>query len=132
MRRVDKRGDGQDAGFTLLEMLVVIAVMAVALLLLTAAGPPRSHRLEARAAAQQVAEAMREARGHAIAQGHAVTFTLPPVPGWLTVSVQAPPGGIVFAPDGSASGGQVVLDGDGQETVISADWLTGAVQIDAR
>lgn len=121
----------KDAGFTLLEMLVVIAVMGAALLLLTAFGPPRSHRLEARGAAQQVAEAMREARGRAIAQGHTVTVTLPRLPGWLAVSVQAPPGGIVFAPDGSASGGQVVLDGDGQESVISTDWLTGGVHIDA-
>lgn len=127
-----KRRGQAEAGFTLLEMLVVIAVMGVALLLLTSSGPPRSHRLEARGAAQQVAEAMREARGRAIAQGHPVALALPPLPGWLSVSVQAPPGGIVFAPDGSASGGQVVLDGDGQETVISADWLTGGVQIDAR
>ena len=121
-----------ESGFTLLEMLVVIAVMGAALLLLTAFGPPRSHRLEAKGAAQQVAEAMREARGSAIAQGHAVTVTLPRLPGWLAVSVQAPLGGIVFAPDGSASGGQVLLSGDGQETVISADWLTGGVHIDAR
>jgi general secretion pathway protein H len=120
-----------ESGFTLLEMLVVIAVMGLILLLVTGYGPPRSHRVEAQAAAQQVAEAMRDARGRAIAQGHQVAFTLPHLPAWLAVSVQAPPGGIVFAPDGSASGGRVLLDGDGRHVDVTADWLTGAVQIDA-
>ena len=121
----------KDSGFTLMEMLVVIAVMALILLLVTGYGPPRSHRLEAQAAAQQVAQAMRAARGRAIAQGQPVPFILPHLPLWLTASIQAPPGGIVFAPDGSASGGQVQLAGAGQDYAITADWLTGQVSIDA-
>ena len=120
-----------EAGFTLLEMIVVIAVMGLILLLVTGFGPPRSGRLEARAAAQQVAEAMRAARGRAIAQGQPVALTLPHLPAWLAVTIQAPPSGIIFAPDGSASGGRVLLDGDGQDVAVSADWLTGRVQIDA-
>lgn len=115
----------------MLEMVVVIAVMGLILLLITGFGPPRSHRLEAQAAAWQVAEAMRAARGRAIAQGQPVGLVLPHLPGWLAVSVQAPPGGIVFAPDGSASGGRVLLDGAGQEYAVTADWLTGRVQLDA-
>ncbi len=114
-----------------MEMLVVIAVMALILLLVTGYGPPRSHRLGAQAAARQVAEAMRAARGRAIAQGQPMGLILPHLPNWLAVSVQAPPGGIVFAPDGSASGGQVRLDGEGQDVAVTADWLTGRVQIDA-
>jgi general secretion pathway protein H len=121
----------RQSGFTLMEMLVVIAVMGLILLLVTGYGPPRSHRLEAQAAAQEVAQAMRAARGRAIAQGQAVTLVLPHLPGWLAVSVQAPPGGIVFAPDGSASGGQVRLEGDGQALAVRADWLTGRVDIGA-
>jgi general secretion pathway protein H len=120
-----------DSGFTLLEMLVVIAVMGLILLLITGYGPPRSHFLEEQAAARDVAAAMRAARGQAIAGGQPVAFTLPRLPAWLAVSVQAPPGGIVFAPDGSASGGRVLLDGNGREVVITADWLTGRAQIDA-
>ena len=119
------------SGFTLMEMMVVIAVLGIILLLVTGYGPPRSHRLEARAAAQEVAQAMRAARGAAIAQGHDVALTMPKISTWLTVSMQAPPGGIVFAPDGSASGGSVVLSGGGQTTTVSAGWLTGAVRINA-
>jgi general secretion pathway protein H len=118
------------AGFTLLEMLVVIAVMALILVLVTQFGPPRSHRLEAQATAQNIANTMRMARGRAIAQGQPVKLVLPAVPDWLSVTVQSPAGGISFAPDGSASGGRVRLHGDGQDLIVSADWLTGRVRID--
>jgi len=136
----------RNAGFTLLEMLVVVAVMGVALLLLTGYGQPHSRAIETEAAARQVAEAMRDARGLAITQGQPVALTLPHLPAWLPVSVQAPKGGIVFSPDGSASGGRVVLGGtplggvppssfsaagDSKIITVSADWLTGRVQIDA-
>jgi general secretion pathway protein H len=121
----------RDSGFTLLEMIVVIAVMGIAMLLIAGFGPPHSHRLETQVAAQQVAEAMRDARGRAIAQGQPVAVVLPRLPVWLSVSIQAPPGGIVFLPDGSASGGRVLLGGDRQDVAVTADWLTGRVQIDA-
>ncbi len=120
-----------ESGFTLMEMLVVIAVMGIAMLLVAGFGPPRSHWLETQAAARQVAEAMRDARGQAIVEGQPVAVRLPHLPLWLAVSVQAPPGGIVFAPDGSASGGRVLLGGPGMDVAVSADWLTGRVQIDA-
>lgn len=116
-------------GFTLLEMMVVLAVMGLVLALVVGFGQPRSHRLEAQAAARQVAAALRDARGQAIAEGIPVAFRLPQLPPWLTVFIQAPPGGIIFAPDGSASGGEVLLDGAGRRTAITTDWLTGRVAI---
>ncbi len=119
-------------GFTLLEMLVVIAVMGIAMLLIAGYGQPHSHRLETQAAARQVAEAMRQARGLAITSGQPVAFAVPPhLPAWLPVAVQGQ-GGIIFAPDGSSSGGSVVLGGqNAPDIIVSADWLTGSVKIDA-
>jgi general secretion pathway protein H len=118
------------AGFTLLEMLVVILVMSLILGLLAAYGPPKSRWAETRAAARAVAGAMDAARGQAITSGAAATLRLPALPDWLAERVTAPDGRIVFEPDGSASGGTVVLDDGGRRLAVTADWLTGQVRVD--
>jgi general secretion pathway protein H len=119
------------AGFTLLEMLVTVAVMGIVLAVLTGFMRPHSHRLEIEAAARDVARSMRTARAAAISNGAPVALVLPALPAGLTAAEQAPRGGIVFAADGSSSGGQVLLSGEGQRAAVSADWLTGRVDIHA-
>jgi general secretion pathway protein H len=120
----------RNSGFTLLEMLVVIAVMGISLLLLTGYLQPHSRTIEAQAAARQVAQAMRVAEDLAVTRRESVTLKMPIMPAWLTVSVESPPGGITFLPDGSASGGRVLL-GFGHKTIaISVDWLTGRISVD--
>ncbi len=114
-----------------MEMMVVIAIMGIILVLITNYGAPRSQWLTTQAAAHQVANAMRSARGQAIAQGHPVAFALPRLAAGVSASI-APPTGIVFAPDGSASGGRVTLRDAGRIVTISADWLTGQVHINAQ
>ncbi len=119
-----------DSGFTLMEMLVVIAIMGLVLTMVAGFRQPHSQWLETQTAARQVAEAMRDARGEAITEGHPVAPVLPRLPASVAIAVQAPPGGIVFAPDGSASGGRILLTGGGQ-IAVSVDWLTGRVATDA-
>lgn len=120
------------AGFTLLEMIVAIAVMGLVLAMVARYGRPHSGRLEMRAASGRVAAAMRLARGLAIAGGRAVVFVPPRLPGGVRAVMQAGPGGIVFEPDGSALGGRVVLAGAGRKAVIAADWLTGRISVGTR
>jgi general secretion pathway protein H len=104
------------AGFTLIEMIVVIAVLGLVLGMLSAYAPPRSRWLQTVAAGHQVAATMHAAQSRAIRTG-------------ATVTVSAPPGGLVFEPDGSATGGTVALVSGGRRFTVQADWLTGRIQV---
>jgi general secretion pathway protein H len=117
------------AGFTLIEMIVVIAVLGLVLGMLSAYAPPRSRWLQTVAAGHQVAATMHAAQSRAIRTGAAVAWAPPPLPAWLTVTVSAPPGGLVFEPDGSATGGTVALVSGGRRFTVQADWLTGRIQV---
>lgn len=151
--RISAAGAGRDGGFTLVEILVVLAILGAALALALARGPARSAGLEARAAASQVAQALRLGRSRAIAGGrpvavildlpaHALTLdgakrlALPASVALAAVmadgSVPARLAAFVFAPDGSATGGRVWLGAAPRGLAVSVDWLTGRVGVDAR
>jgi general secretion pathway protein H len=126
------------AGFTLIEMLVVLAVLALVLGLVITHGPVRSHRLELDAAARRVAGALRLARSRAIAEERTIVFALD-VGGYrldrdapTTWSSDVSSEGnrrVVFTPDGGSSGARIVLrDGD-RAVAIGVDWLTGRVVV---
>jgi general secretion pathway protein H len=115
-----------ESGFTLLEMLIVIVVMSLIMGMLAAYGPQKSHWLETRGAAQNLAGAMAEARGRSIASGTPVTLKLPAVPNWLTETASGP---IIFQPDGSATGGTVTLTEQARSIAVTVDWLTARVSL---
>lgn len=129
-------------GFTLLEMLVVLAVLGLALMLLVGRMPGASPAVQARAAADRVAAALRGARGRAIRDDRFVTVRLDAPAHALRVGTDAPLAlppvlavagtpAIRFAPDGSASGGRIVLAGGGRRLAVGVDWLTGRVEVSA-
>src|SRR5258708_38466167 len=68
--------DRRQAGFTLIEMIVVLAVMGLLLGLVLMRGPLRSPTLTARATVGALAGSLREARARAIATNHPVEFAL--------------------------------------------------------
>jgi general secretion pathway protein H len=122
--------NNQTAGFTLLEMIVVIAVLGLIISMLASFGPPRDRWAQTQAQAQRIAATMREDGARAITSGRPVALVLPPAPAWLAVTVLAPAGGILFEPDGSATGGSVQLAEASRRLTVTADWLTGEARID--
>lgn len=141
----------KDGGFTLVEMLVVLAVVGLALGVVALRGPQRSPALDLRAAAGTVAETLRLARSRAVAGNRTVGVAFdvagpslrldgaPPrgLPTGISMAVTATLGNtaggrlaaIQFAPDGSSSGGRVVLQGGGRRTQVGVEWLTGRVSV---
>ncbi len=138
------------AGFTLIEILVVLAIVGVVLGVILGRGPARSRGLETRAAAGALAQTLRAARAAAIAGDHDVTVAIDPqrhefaadrgdikrVDTSIEMVVQPPslrgPGTsrlIRFSPDGSSTGGEVLLGNGKRRLDVSVEWLTGKVSV---
>lgn len=139
-------------GFTLIELMVV---MAVAALLVTVALPLArlgSPGLEARAAARDIAAGLRRARTDAIFADRETLMLIDTdgrrwtigeagdwqaLPEGLSLEVETArtevlEGGIAglrFFPDGSATGGRVTVSGETAVYHVMLDWLTGSVSI---
>jgi len=141
---------GPANGFTLIEILVVVAIIGVVMGVLIGRGPVRSHGLETRAAAGALAQALRAARAQAIATDHDVTVLIDPVRHVFAADnspvsqidpktalvVQQPalmgPGEaarILFSADGSSTGGNILLGTGKRRLEISVEWLTGKVSV---
>ena len=134
------------SGFSLIEMLAALAVVALATTLVMPLALRPSDALRLDAAAQDVVAALRLTRAAAIAHNADAaltidvergTFESPAVPirslpADLTVKLRiAEPergrsqGGFRFFPDGSSTGGDMVLALRGKEAKICVAWLSG-------
>lgn len=150
MRRETRGGE---SGFTLMEMLVVLAVLAlvvtISLPLLKTSGGARTFRAEA----QHVAALFRLARIDAMS-GNRETRVIVDFKqrrilyqGSRTDKIELAPdtditvktargeiiaedAGFRFLPGGGATGGALFLKRTGNEATIAISWLTGAVRID--
>jgi general secretion pathway protein H len=136
-------------GFTLIELLVVLAVIGFVLALFVGYRVPWSSGLGLEATARELAAELRLARSQAIADNRAVALALDlvrkryqvdgeaprPLPpqiavGLLTIDGErqsATVGDIRFNPDGSSTGGRIVLAESGRKIAVGVDWLTGRV-----
>lgn len=123
-----------EAGVSLLEMLVVLAL--IALLLGVAAtrltGP--SPRLSTEALGAKFVDAAYDQRLEAMVQGREIAWA-PILPNDIksepcSEAETAPP--IVFLPTGRALGGPVCLKQGDRGLILSVDWLTGLVAAEIR
>jgi general secretion pathway protein H len=149
------RDRSREAGFTLIEIIVVLAVVGFALLLIVGYKPPWSSGLGVRGAAAEVASSLRLARSEAILRNRPVAFEidlasrrfragsgavrqLPPQLSIALLTVQGErrdvsTGDIRFNPDGSSTGGRISIAAGKRAVTVGVDWLTGRVSVaDAR
>ena len=139
------------SGFTLIEMIVVIAILGVMMVLVTVSGNPISPATKARAAAETLSGELRTARSQAVTENRSIDVTLdltrhvyrrgagpaqllPPelILGLLTSedeTVSASTGRIRFNADGSSSGGRVTIAGGNRVWWVGIDWLSGRVSL---
>jgi general secretion pathway protein H len=139
------------AGFTLIEMVVVLAVMALLAATVMVRGIPVSPGTHARAAARAIAGALRTARGEAVMSNRGVSVTVDAVNDRYWIDGKPPQilprdlrlalltsrdevvadgvGQIRFDPDGGGSGGRVAIAGGDRTFWVGIDWLTGRVSI---
>jgi general secretion pathway protein H len=140
----------RQAGFTLIEILVVLAILGFAASVIISRGPPASAGLQMRQTAGTLVQALRLARSRAIANDARVAVVLDlrsrallvdgiprgVLAGPVTIRAVSPSGAgveqavFMFAPDGSASGGRVLLGTGAGHIGISVDWISGRVVLD--
>lgn len=139
-------------GFTLLELLVVLALFALALLVVPPMFSSGAPQVELKSTARVFASQLRRARSQAIARNAEVTFELDvegrryrlvgdgatgTVPEGLTLSlvtaeserIGSSRGSIRFYPDGSSTGGRITLGRGERSYLVDVDWLTGRVTL---
>lgn len=138
-------------GFSLLEMLVVVSLIAVASLLAVGVLGGGIERLQLRSSAKEIAANLRFTRAHALATGAPQRFVIDPaarswqapagrrgsIPGKLDVvftgarevQPRADEGAIVFFDDGASTGGRVQLRSGDAAWNVDVAWLTGEVRL---
>ena len=138
-------------GFTLLETLLAVAILAIGAALAAAAVTGGFRGMELRSTAKEMAAQLRYTRARAIATGQPQRFVVDPdartwtapngrdgeIPARLSVAFTgarevAPEqgqGAIQFFPDGAATGGRITLSLDDAAWRVDVAWLTGEVTV---
>jgi general secretion pathway protein H len=135
MRRRIQAGRQGQAGFTLIELIVVMAVMALIAGLVIVRKPWHSVGLDTEATVRTLTSTLRIARSRAIAQNRDVVvvtgetgFALDGgAPAVLPAGEALSPSQVTFMPDGGSSGATILLASGPRRIAISVNWLTGRV-----
>jgi general secretion pathway protein H len=142
---------GSEAGFTLLELVIVFVILGLLLTLFVTRVRGPSPALTLRAAANELAAGLREGRSAAISGDRPVIITIDAAhrgwraadgavktfPSGTAVRVMLADGklssaaivGIRFEGDGSSSGGRVDLASGAKRMAVAVNWLTGRVTV---
>ena len=143
----------QSRAFTLIELLLVIVVIAMAVAVVAPNIGSGNQTASLNATAREIASALRFARGHALTHRKEAVFLVnleensyqltdkkkvfkmtKDIAVILDVAqsqiIDEGHGGIRFFPDGSSTGGRITLELGENKRQIDVNWLTGQVEID--
>ncbi len=122
-------------------MIVVLAVLGLVLTLVLQRGPTRSATLDLRAASRSLTDALREARGRAIASDRPVLVTarqareaLAGLGSRVTLDLHSPPGEhtgdgtLRFDADGGATAALIRLSEGDEALDVGIDWFSGQIR----
>lgn len=142
--RTDERPRSRRAaGFTLIEILIVLTIVALAAAVVAPSLGTAVGIGQLRGEARAVVSGLRQARAQAMTDGQRVDFQLQDsqwqvgeanreVPTDVAISLDVPPAGvgpdgpfIRFFPDGRSTGGWVHLRRKDRIETIQVDWITG-------
>ncbi len=140
-------------GFTLLESLLVLAILALVTAGSLYLAKPRNSAMPLQTAAREIAAHLRATRSLAISRNTEAVFSMDLAKRhfWseasgkkrafsrdlnvrlISAKSRVPEKGIgriVFFPGGGSTGGEIILKQGPQKLTVRADWLTGRVSID--
>jgi general secretion pathway protein H len=143
----------RDAGFTILEVMVVLVIAAMAYVLILGVPMRGTSVYDLKSAARTLASALRQAQTTAMATRRDTLLTLDleskefVVPGVAEMRklpqaidfklytaqsevTSEKRGSIRFYPDGSSTGGRITVSSGERKFLVDVDWLTGRVSIE--
>lgn len=141
-----RRRRSLQTGFSLLELLVALTILALVMSVVSVSASRRSPSFEIQRLSGEAAGLLREARLTAQSTGRPVRIVFDTetrelsragrdplaIPEGINASLvsaaSAGPSAIVFFPDGASSGGVLTLEGAGRKETITVDWLTSRIE----